>query len=106
VAHYSPKKFTVPGRSLCIEKNPDTQSLLFADQFINLRLVAEKAKLSRSMVSKIFNGYRDPSIHSAQMIASALCMSMDDFWHALKEHRLKRDRYIPPQESTISSVAQ
>lgn len=69
----------------CYEADPRTDTVLFGDHFINLSHIARKSGLSLSTVSKIFSGHRNPSMKSAEKIATALDITLGVFLSRLKK---------------------
>lgn len=70
----------------CLERKPSTQSVLFANEFINLSHLSLMSGVSVSFLSYVFSGKRQPSINTAKKIARALNMEFAHFISALEKH--------------------
>lgn len=95
------------GKSGVIEKNPNTQTIKFGDQWINQSAIARAQGLDQSYVSRIFNGQRTPSLQSAQKIAAMLGMTLDQFVEALatrkKELAERNERILTAHRLRLDS---
>jgi AraC-like DNA-binding protein len=77
-------KYNVPQR--CIDYSPTGRTVLFCGKSISLSAVARHAGMSRSAVSMIFSGKREPSLNAAKRIADALNMNFSAFARKLRKH--------------------
>lgn len=77
---------TIPIR--CLERRPNSQTVWFAGQPINVAAIAESFEppLGYSHLTKIFKGTRQPSVDVARQIALALGMSLGAFLEALEHN--------------------
>lgn len=51
----------------------------FLDQRYNLKVIAAKASLDPSYISRVLSGKRDPSLSTVRKICRAMGVSLDEF---------------------------
>lgn len=70
----------------CIVSTPDSRTVRFRGQYINVSQIAVMQGLDKSYISRVFRGERDPSLATAKRIAACLGMGVGEFVEALDEH--------------------
>jgi transcriptional regulator with XRE-family HTH domain len=74
----------------CIEPNPNARSCYFGQRWVNISEVGRKSGLSRSYISHVFAGRKNPTLHSMAAIAKALDITTSEFLQMLENHHKER----------------
>jgi transcriptional regulator with XRE-family HTH domain len=85
------------GKTGVFEKHPNTQTIPFANKFVNLSAIARAQNIDHSYLSRIFAGKRTPSLMYCKKISAVLGMSIDEFLVALEI----RAREVKEEESRV-----
>lgn len=98
------KSNPIPRR--CLHYKAKANSVLFCGEFIHLSTIQMFTGISMSQLSRIFAGKRNPSISSAEKIAKALKMGMEEFLTGLRGSTAycNYDTSIPPQYAAVPEL--
>ncbi len=84
------------GPTRCLEAHPNPRTVEFGGRYISLKDIAGELDCSISYLSRIFDGYANPSVAYLRRVSDALGMSLDEFLLDLdekladKQERLRR----------------
>lgn len=70
-----------------LEDHPTAQSIKLGGRYINAKKLAVDQNLCHSYVTRILNGQRPASISYYQIIATALCMGLEELIDSINDRR-------------------
>lgn len=75
------------GQTGIVEQSPNAQTIKFGDNYICLTPIAKLSGITKSHLSRVFSGDRNPSLAAATKIASAMGISLNEFVACLEERK-------------------
>lgn len=75
-----------PRVNRCIDPNPNSASVFFCHEFINLSVLSLQTGLGVSFLSLLFSGKRQPSLRTIERVSEALGMGIEEFVKGLRDH--------------------
>src|SRR3989338_3867129 len=75
-----------------IDKTPTKSTIWFDGKPINLSAIGRAQHLHHTYLSRVFSGWREPSIKNARKIAACFGMGLEEFLEKLEKHVAERKR--------------